>query len=507
MAERLEGQFGPEGASLLRSRLEPQEARTMTVTKQASAPVYLFLVGAVRAGPADENNLSETSIDPRPPALASRPASCSPLNEPSNPDSFPQILFFSACVAGLVVSARPEFWTVERDVVPDGMGAALGGNVDDVLAFDDTWFPQGKTADEVKIDHAGIGAENRKQEDFEPQSGFERWRGAPYWQHYTEMPVEYNLPRARMQAKDVVVATHTTDKDASKLFMASIHKHGLAASVSGVGTWWHSHEDKEMGLKASLLRLPADERHDPLVILADSDDSMFTCDAEEMLSRFEDLDADIVVGTETRCWPPEASHCGDGYKHLEEGVRAGMEVRSELGRVESSGDATHDTKPTTRIWGDAGAIVGRRSALVKLLREFESFLEINPKYKADQGTGARWGAFYKSCKPFGVDTKAWREAVSARPPRAWIGYDDQMCLNRYLIERSAAKDARVKLDRDATLVHAVGGTSSQSYATNPKTGRPFWKATSKSPCVWHFNTPAAAEEMRPMIRAYPDAFV
>ena len=173
-----------------------------------------------------------SSIDPRPPALASRPASCSPLNEPSNPDSFPQILFFSACVAGLVVSARPEFWTVERDVVPDGMGAALGGNVDDVLVFDDTWFPQGKTADEVKIDHAGIGAENRKQEDFEPQSGFERWRGAPYWQHYTEMPVEYNLPRARMQAKDVVVATHTTDKDASKLFMASIHKHGLAATGS-----------------------------------------------------------------------------------------------------------------------------------------------------------------------------------------------------------------------------------------------------------------------------------
>ena len=106
------GYFGPRVKSLVashggaaRSRLEPQEARTMTVTKQASAPVYLFLVGAVRAGPADENNLSETSIDPRPPALASRPASCSPLNEPSNPDSFPQIIFFSACVAGLVVSA------------------------------------------------------------------------------------------------------------------------------------------------------------------------------------------------------------------------------------------------------------------------------------------------------------------------------------------------------------------------------------------------------------------
>jgi hypothetical protein len=70
-----------------------------------------------------------------------------------------------------------------------------------------------------------------------------------------------------------------------------------------------------------------------------------------------------------------------------------------------------------------------------------------------------------------------------------------------------AKDTRVKLDRDATLLHTVGGTSSESYGADPKTGRPFWKATSKSPCVWHFNTPQAADEMRPMIKKYPKAFV
>ncbi len=406
------------------------------------------------------------------------------------------------------MSARPDFWTVERDVVPmeAGMGAALGGDVDDMLGFDAPWFPQGKTADQVKIDHVTIGAQARKQEDFVPQHGFERWRGAPYWQHYTEMPVEFNAPRWKMQSKDLVVATHTTDKDKSKLFMASVHKHGLAASVSGVGTWWHSHEDKQIGLKASLMRMPAgDGGADPLVILADSDDSMFTCGAEEIVRRFENLDADIVVGTETRCWPPEAAHCRDGYKHLEDGVAAGMEVRSELGRVDAGNPGEH--KPTSRVWGDAGAIVGRKSALVKLLKEFESFLEINPKFRADQGEGARWRSFFKSCKPFGLDTKAWRAAVNARPPRTWIGYDDQMCLNRYLIERSMAKDTRVKLDRDATLLHTVGGTSSESYGADPKTGRPFWKATSKSPCVWHFNTPQAADEMRPMIKKYPKAFV
>ena len=187
------------------------------------------------------------------------------------------------------MSARPDFWTVERDVVPmeAGMGAALGGDVDDMLGFDAPWFPQGKTADQVKIDHATIGAQARKQEDFVPQHGFERWRGAPYWQHYTEMPVEFNAPRWKMQSKDLVVATHTTDKDKSKLFMASVHKHGLAASVSGVGTWWHSHEDKQIGLKASLVRMPAgDDGADPIVILADSDDSMFTCGAEEIVRRF-----------------------------------------------------------------------------------------------------------------------------------------------------------------------------------------------------------------------------
>ena len=71
----------------------------------------------------------------------------------------------------------------------------------------------------------------------------------------------------------------------------------------------------------------------------------------------------------------------------------------------------------------------------------------------------------------------------------------------------AEEEKAVKLDRDATLLHTVGGTSSESYGADPKTGRPFWKATSKSPCVWHFNTPQAADEMRPMIKKYPKAFV
>ena len=65
MAEVLEGRDGPEGASLLRSRLEPQEARTTAVTKQAAAPVYLFLVGAVRAVPRMKS-FGNVSIDPRP---------------------------------------------------------------------------------------------------------------------------------------------------------------------------------------------------------------------------------------------------------------------------------------------------------------------------------------------------------------------------------------------------------------------------------------------------------
>ena len=65
MAEVLEGRDGPEGASLLRSRLEPQEARTTAVTKQAAAPVYLFLVGAVRAVPR-LTSFGNVSIDPRP---------------------------------------------------------------------------------------------------------------------------------------------------------------------------------------------------------------------------------------------------------------------------------------------------------------------------------------------------------------------------------------------------------------------------------------------------------
>ena len=50
MAEVLEGRDGPEGASLLRSRLEPQEARTTAVTKQAAAPGIDYRILAFEPG-------------------------------------------------------------------------------------------------------------------------------------------------------------------------------------------------------------------------------------------------------------------------------------------------------------------------------------------------------------------------------------------------------------------------------------------------------------------------
>jgi hypothetical protein len=353
---------------------------------------------------------------------------------------------------------------------------------------------------------AALGITEQDQDAFVPQAGFEKWRGAPYWMHFTEMPVSFNREPARMKKEKLVVVGHTTERDATPLFMASIHKHGLAAAISGAGTWWgplyesnpvddpaletawfhnprthiqvktrfqtlrfhkcnlyrpttrwHNFEDKNMGLKAAMLKLP--EGEDPVVIYSDAADSMYTCDADEMLARFNALDADLVVGTETQCWPPDSNNCVMGQGVMEEGMAAGMEVISDEGRVpDLSGKlGSVDAYPRPRMWGNGGVIMGRRSKMMELVAQFEDFLVENPVIKAKRGKGTSWGAFYKSCKPYNMTDDEWQAAVTAEAPTTWMSFNDQLCLNRFMIEKAEQRDLRVKFDRDSTLMHTMVG--------------------------------------------------
>ena len=86
-------------------------------------------------------------------------------------------------------------------------------------------------------------------------------------------------------------------------------------------------------------------------------------------------------------------------------------------------------------------------------------------------------------------------------------FDARACVARYVVERARARDARVKLDRDGTLVHATRGTAPGAYGRNAYE-KPYWRETKKAPCVWRFDDAAAgAGDMMDMIARFPGAFV
>jgi hypothetical protein len=411
-----------EHVSLLRWQLEPESARTARVTKQSPVPVTAFLTCAA--------------------------------------------LFFTACVGVLVVGSRPAVPGVvlplsslqsRRDASAAGERALM-----ESLRFDERWYDQGNTLDAIKIDHEREGLGATSQADFPTQAGFEAWRGAPYWQHFREIPVSFNRPAKEMRDEPLVVVGHATDRGDAPLWLSSLRRHALPAATSGEGTWWHGDEDKRMGLKAALITLQGlnegrEEGHermredalesgfggestrergtgnDPVVAFTDTADALFACDAREMLLRFEAADADVLISRE----------------------------------------------------GDGGAIIGRASKMLELVRDFESFhLEAKtPERGKSLGAGAAWSDFYKSCAP-SADASASAQL-----------YDDRVCLSRYLSERAAAGDARVKRDVRGSLLETVGGADARR------------ETLAAAPCVFHFSDPTTKALMKPMAAKFPGVLV
>jgi hypothetical protein len=411
-----------EHVSLLRWQLEPESARTARVTKQSPVPVTAFLTCAA--------------------------------------------LFFTACVGVLVVGSRPAVPGVvlplsslqsRRDASAAGERALM-----ESLRFDERWYDQGNTLDAIKIDHEREGLGATSQADFPTQAGFEAWRGAPYWQHFREIPVSFNRPAKEMRDEPLVVVGHATDRGDAPLWLSSLRRHALPAATSGEGTWWHGDEDKRMGLKAALITLQGlnegrEEGHermredalesgfggestrergtgnDPVVAFTDTADALFACDAREMLLRFEAADADVLISRE----------------------------------------------------GDGGAIIGRASKMLELVRDFESFLleAKTPERGKSLGAGAAWSDFYKSCAP-SADASASAQL-----------YDDRVCLSRYLSERAAAGDARVKRDVRGSLLVTVGGADARR------------ETLAAAPCVFHFSDPTTKALMKPMAAKFPGVLV
>ena len=377
--------------------------------------------------------------------------------------------------------------------------AARNRAIDTDLIQDPRWFDQGRPLDRITVYHGAERLTQRDQEDFDVAPGFDAWRGAPYWQHFREIPVSYNRPAREMSQESLVVVGHATDRAKTPLWTGSIARHDLAAAVTGEGTWWHDGEDKIMGLKAALLRLGRlskmrdgkKETYDPVVIFSDASDSLFSCDETEMLARFESMGADVVVSATARCHRPDGA-CAGGAALIREtepdattnaakkrvgatsetierrrrtrgepsarGTGRSRRRRRRPGRGRGSrlGSRTTAAKTATnakapRAWADAGALAGRRSKLLELVEELESFLVRDPRAFAARGKGSSWGKFYRECAP--VARTAGRGRTRRRP-RGWVSTNRRASTGMW--RRKPSRGTRVVMDLEGKLLRAVG---------------------------------------------------
>ena len=323
-----------------------------------------------------------------------------------------------------------------------------------------------------------------------PPHGFEGWKGAPIWNDLSEIPVLFTKGA---DAADFVVVGHSTDLNKDKYFLASLHKNGIHAALSGNGTSWHWFEDKLMGAKAALLQMSGN----PVVMFADTTDVMFSCPEPEILKRFERTGADILIVGESQLWPEI-----DTYFDMKEerafidktaaGIDAKLGLR-EGATVSNKEEPGVDRRPNK--WANGGAWMGRKDAILKYYEELESYLVENVK---SQGNG---DGFKKACIPY----KMSQSEYSKRTIAAGF-FDDQTCLNRFVMENAGKRNSRVKVDMDGTIMLSLGGSDLKEFKATHD-GKVFWERTDKVPCVWHFNNPNSKKLMPVMAKKFPSYWV
>jgi hypothetical protein len=321
-----------------------------------------------------------------------------------------------------------------------------------------------------------------------PPRGFEGWRGAPLWDDVEEIPVLFTRGTDRA---DFVVVGHSTDLGKDKYFLASLHKHGINAALSGNGTKWHWFEDKLMGAKAALLRMSGN----PVVMFADTTDVMFSCPDTEILDRFDRSGAEILIGGESQLWP-EVDTYFDMTQEREHIDATAANMDPTIGLIaEAKRDAAPGDDRRPNKWANGGTWMGRKEALLDYFEDIEGYLVENVEAQGD-GDG-----FRRACKPYRMS-----DAEYARRTIAAGFFDDQTCLNRFVMENARVRNKRVKVDMDGSLMLSVGGTNIEEFK-RARDGSVFWERTQKAPCVWHFNNPASKKLIPAVAKKFPSYWV
>jgi len=314
------------------------------------------------------------------------------------------------------------------------------------------------------------------------------WATAPFWNSNKYV----NVHESPQSGKGKVFVTgHATDvKEYARYWLASATHWGLPVRLTGKGTTWSNWEDKTMGLRTNLEHMEGD----PVVVASDTGDVFFSCGQKELLRRFEQTGADMVVSGETQLYPEIMSY----YFDLREDIdwMDKQNNMGDIGRVAKAKPFRGDGDPRPYRWPNAGLMMGRKSALLKYFDYLEeSFIETTRLLSSDT-------RFRYSCKPFN------HSIAKAKIERMNDGfYDDQLCLGAYAMSRIAARDKKFKVDLDGSILHSPGGMDIRMMRRDERTGRVYNVETGKAPCAWHFNNPEAKKDLKLAVKKFPNYFL
>ncbi|PIK40153.1 hypothetical protein BSL78_23007 [Apostichopus japonicus] len=107
----------------------------------------------------------------------------------------------------------------------------------------------------------------------------------------------------------LVVTVATEETDGFKRFLRSTDKYDVNVKVVGMGEEWTGGDIVNWpggGQKINLLKTALEEykdRDDLILLFSDSYDVIFTTGAEEIIRKFQEMDANLVISAESSIWP------------------------------------------------------------------------------------------------------------------------------------------------------------------------------------------------------------
>jgi len=226
--------------------------------------------------------------------------------------------------------------------------------------------------------------------------------------------------RKKNQIHVIIIAT---EPDKADQLLASLStKKGYQVHVKGLGEQWTGYDFK---LRHTLALAKTLDPNDILMHL-DAYDTYVLTDASEILEKFFNMDANVVVSTETNLHPE-------------------AEFEKNMQAIENM----YPTAPVSNRfrWINSGTYVGYAGALVNILSAMP------PNFECDLPTGDKM-----------------------------TSSDDQRCFHTLFIKERDRHN--IKLDYNQDIFHCMWGV--QNYSLAPKR---LMSETGSMPCILHGNGP------------------